>query len=554
MILNFLKKQNLLILLILVSLLPLLSLLQPGLPITHDGQDHVARIANFYTSLTEGNLVPRWAGNLNWGYGHPILMFLYPLSSYSASFFHFLGFSLVDSVKLVFAGAFILSGVFMYMWIRDFLGEKAGFVAAILYMFAPYRFIDLYVRGAIGEHMAFVFVPLICFLLLKISKTKKFNSLYFVFSTLSFTGLILSHNALLIMFLPFILFYAAYLVFESKIRSTLILQFAGVFILGFGVSAFFIVPAFLEGKYTLRDIVTKGVALGRFVALKDLIYSPWNFGQTGQFSTQVGLAGWFSAILSPIILFRLRKKNKSLFLFFGFVLIFFLLSIFIMLPVSSFLWQGFSTLQKFQFPWRFLSVSIFCTAILSGFIVYSLQNKKLQTVTLVLAVFLGVFLTKDFWYPKGYLIKSETFYTQVYDGTTDTGESAPIWSVRFMEKRPKAEVEVIAGAAQIKKISRNSTIHKYEIESKGQSRIRENTLYFPGWKVYLDKQELNDIQFQDSTNRGLITFYVPDGKHIISLVFENTKLRLISNLITAGSIVALCVILIFYFIKPARNK
>ena len=126
MILNFLKKQNLLILLILVSLLPLLSLLQPGLPITHDGQDHVARIANFYTSLTEGNLVPRWAGNLNWGYGHPILMFLYPLSSYSASFFHLLGFSLVDSVKLVFAIGFISSGIFMYIWIREFLGEKAA--------------------------------------------------------------------------------------------------------------------------------------------------------------------------------------------------------------------------------------------------------------------------------------------------------------------------------------------------------------------------------------------------------------------------------------------
>ena len=81
------KDKKYLLLLILISLVPLLSLFKSGLPLTHDGQDHVARIANFYRSLIEGNLVPRWAGNLNWGYGHPILMFLYPLPSYLASFF-----------------------------------------------------------------------------------------------------------------------------------------------------------------------------------------------------------------------------------------------------------------------------------------------------------------------------------------------------------------------------------------------------------------------------------------------------------------------------------
>src|SRR5688572_3623586 len=105
---EILRRKNLFpwLLLFLLSLLPLFDFLKPGLPLTHDGIDHVARIANFYQNLTEGNLVPRWAGNLNWGFGHPILMFLYPLPSYFASLFHFLGFSLIDSVKLVFAAFF----------------------------------------------------------------------------------------------------------------------------------------------------------------------------------------------------------------------------------------------------------------------------------------------------------------------------------------------------------------------------------------------------------------------------------------------------------------
>ncbi len=59
------KSFNLFILLMIIAFIPLLDLLNPGLPITHDGQDHIARIANFYQNLEEGNIIPRWAGNLN---------------------------------------------------------------------------------------------------------------------------------------------------------------------------------------------------------------------------------------------------------------------------------------------------------------------------------------------------------------------------------------------------------------------------------------------------------------------------------------------------------
>src|SRR3989338_998222 len=96
------KKYLMLVLIVAIGLIPLLDLFRQGMFLSHDGQDHVVRIANFYQSLSEGNLIPRWAANLNWGYGHPILMFLYPLPSYLASLFHGIGFSFVMSVKLIF--------------------------------------------------------------------------------------------------------------------------------------------------------------------------------------------------------------------------------------------------------------------------------------------------------------------------------------------------------------------------------------------------------------------------------------------------------------------
>jgi len=55
------------------------DLLKPGLPFTHDSQNHLMRIANYTIALREGQLPPRWAPNLNNRFGYPVFNFNYPL-------------------------------------------------------------------------------------------------------------------------------------------------------------------------------------------------------------------------------------------------------------------------------------------------------------------------------------------------------------------------------------------------------------------------------------------------------------------------------------------
>ncbi|HVZ12398.1 MAG TPA: 6-pyruvoyl-tetrahydropterin synthase-related protein, partial [Patescibacteria group bacterium] len=385
------------ILITFLSILPLLGLIHPGLPVTHDGQDHVARIANFFLSLTEGNLVPRWAENLNWGYGHPIMMFLYPLPSYMASIFHLFGLGFVDSTKIVFAVSFIFSGIFMYLWLSEFLGEIPAISGAILYNFAPYRFVDLYVRGAIGEHVAFIFPPLVAYFILKLSKKNKRHKWYIVGLALSTACLILAHNAMSLMFLPFLFVYAIYLFLLNRNFVFLGKSIGGI-ALGFLLSAFFWIPAFLEGRYTLRDIVVGDEVFKRFVDVPSLIYGPWSYGITGQFSVQVGILQWVAFLFSIPILFIAYKKNKNIFILLCITLIYFLGSLFIMLPVSTFVWKSISIIQKFQFPWRFLSISVFSIAII-GAVVMDYIPKKLQSILLILMLaFLAIF-NRDYWLP-----------------------------------------------------------------------------------------------------------------------------------------------------------
>ncbi len=561
------KKISLPLILFILSLLPLLDLSHPGLPITHDGQDHVARIANFYQNLQEGILIPRWAPNLNWGYGHPILMFLYPLPSYVASLFHAFGFSFVDSTKLVFTAAYILSGLAMFLWLKEFLTKEAAFIGSLLYIFAPYRFVDLYVRGAIGEHVAFIFPPLIFYFLFKLSKKHESSSKvaewtpsrWTLLGSLSLAGFILSHNAISLMFLPIFFLYAIFLISQSKNPSYVIRHTSYIFLLGFSLSAFFWLPAFSEGKYTLRDIVTNGGFENNFGSFNQFIYGPWNYGGSGQFTLQVGILHWIGVLLSiPLCLYLYRKRNKLWIMCFS-LLIIFITSLFLIDKNSQIIWQKITLIQKFQFPWRFLSVVIFTSSVLgaiavsffpkmlfkklsdlvipSGAIVKS--RNLMPQITLPIIITVGIlFLNKDYMSAKGYLNKPESFYTSAYPGTTDTGESAPIWSVRFMEKVPKSHVEVIQGKADVKEGKRTTTIHQYKISNAANAGIRENTLYFPGWQVLVDGKPV-DIQYQDANNRGVITFFVGNGNHDVQIKFTETRLRLIADIISIVGLIAL---------------
>jgi len=333
------------------SLLPLWVLLNPGLPVTHDGIDHVARIANFYQSLKEGNVVPRWAANLNWGYGHPILMFLYPLPSYIASLFHFLGLSFVDSTKMVLAVSMVGSGLVMYLWLAAAFGKRAGFIGGLLYVFAPYRFVDLYVRGALGEHVAFVFPPLVLYFLYKMSQSISVKRLLVnsIGVTVSTALLILSHNAIAVMFLPIIGVYILYLfLFESKQRWIFGLASIAALIAGFGLSAFFWIPAFFEGKYTLRDIVTSGDAITRFVPWSWFVYSPWNYGQGDTLTKSLGIAQWLGVIAAVIAIGKAKKSSVRIILISTIAILFF--SFFIMTSWASPVWKEITLLSKIPIP------------------------------------------------------------------------------------------------------------------------------------------------------------------------------------------------------------
>ena len=162
------KKINLFIFLLFISILPIISIFRAGDYESGDFNIHIYRIMAFYDSLLEGNFMPSWAGELNATYGNPLFIFNYSLPYYIISFFHFIGITFISSMKIYLGLTLYLSGIFMYLWVRELTGNKlAAFTSAIFYIFSPYHLIDVHFRATLGESTIIMLAPIQLYFLTK---------------------------------------------------------------------------------------------------------------------------------------------------------------------------------------------------------------------------------------------------------------------------------------------------------------------------------------------------------------------------------------------------
>ena len=490
------KKFIILLVLALISILPLLP---SGFYKSHDGELHLARIAAYTQALKQGQFPVRWASGLNYHYGYPIFNFVYPLPYLLAGGFNLAGLGLATSLKLVLGLSLILSAIFMY--------QAAGLTAAIVYLYAPYRILNVYVRAALGEAVAFVFPPLILW-----GYWKK-NRLMMI---LGIAGLILSHNALALVFLAFL-----GLLMIKKIK-TLILPLG----LSLGLTAWFWLPSLMELKYTLAKIyLSQKDFHDYFVPLKNLVYMPWEFSGDS-IPTYVGILG-----ILIMILFGWQLWKGKIDRWLGAVILgSWLVSIFLCTKASLFFWKHLPLIAFFQLPWRFLSLTVLTTSLAAGLV------RRGSATIIILAIGLALPILKV----QNYEAVDESYFQRYPKTTTWHNEGSPVWTAGEADHYPASDYEVI-GQAEVTGWQKKELKHEFRISSQETVRFIDNTIYFPGWRVVIDGQA-TEIQFQDPNYRGLITFSIPQGDHKIEVIFTKTKVRLIAELISIVSFAALLLI------------
>ncbi|MGQ9500482.1 MAG: 6-pyruvoyl-tetrahydropterin synthase-related protein [Anaerolineae bacterium] len=587
---------------LLLSLFAIGPLMQPGYFWgAHDARNSVYFLFEFDRSIRDGIFWPRWGPDWGFGYGYPFWNIYAPLAYYVGELLVLLGFDHTTAVKLVFALSILGSAASMYLFARRLLGRTGGVIASVVYVYVPYHLFDLYVRAALAESFAFVFIPLVFWGFFELVEQPRIRAI--VGAACAYTGLVLSSNVLLVLITPCVVGYvvilallrawqkrassggAIGLICADGVRHAL----PGItaFLLGIGLQAVFLFPALMERNYVRLDQWFGGrYAFGSdFVYFHQLFSPVWGFGASvpGP-DDKVG----FQLGLLPLVLFCLsfltvsRVQNPTVRWTLRFWQVVTIVAIFLMTPASAIVWREVPLLSTVQFPWRLGVLTTHGFALLGGAIMTRRATTTSSTgaddvprwamrslIPLVLLLIIGAYPylvaeVRDPLPTEGPVSLAALFrYQQASDemtGTTAWARRIPSWS-------PLAE-QVVRGETINTKVNYSaipqdgrlgvhsvemSTVHElvWVYAADDQQDVTFLTAYYPGWNAYIYedlKYPQDDLkarvgkliaraEIRTTPDEGWIVVHVPQGEHFLELRFEDTPVRRVGKVVSAFSFV-----------------
>lgn len=544
-----------------------------GIPFFSDDAvtHHAVWYVHFSDQLLSGDLYPRWLMGMNRGLGSPIFFYYPPVPFFIASLFkpffpgdvhgwHQLGVSA--------SLALIASGFCASLWLKEVTDKSSALIASILYMATPYHLAsDLYIRGALAEYWAFVWMPLILFFSHKITKGDK----------LAVAGLAISYALLVMTHLPTTLIFSilpiCYAIFLSdtgrKLKTAGITS--GAMALGAGLSAIYLWPAMTMQQFVFLDRMTTGY----------FSYKNWLF-----FSN---LSLWWDEKLPVLLLlidltvitccaFIITRSNpdKLTRRLNAFWFIAAMASVLMMTDVSRPVWLIFPALQKIQFPWRFNAILSVATTALLAFSISSLRkwegtlaNKICKAVALLFII--GWIPATDWAIWQAYPFNNQNQedanykYKEIaqdrevpeyyprwnramaeFDWQNSVDEDA--WDSQLNEKYESlwkrvgesegrlSKVKIVEGTGQVDINSWQRGEILLHVNAVTDMRLYVSQFYFPNWTAHL-VGESSVLNVQPSLPDGLISLSVPSGDHQIQLRFGKSRAETTGELISLISIV-----------------
>lgn len=275
-----------------------------------------------------------------------------------AEIFHLLGFSYLAAIKLVYAFAWIASGLTMYALARRWFSENGALLAATVYVYLPYQIATVYVRGALAEAVAWSALPLAVLVVVRPPTADR---------RLAERVLALAPFALLFLIQPgfAILFTLVALAISFALRGRAALDGLRSAVGGLALGALLYLPTILRyGANSARDGFS-----ANFVLPFQLFAALWGFGEsTGsfldQFPLQLGVAPVGLAIVAVALAWRgdarALELRRVVAVFLGAAIGLTLLTFEIASPV----WRVLDVFVAY--PWQLLAFAGLALAIVAG--------------------------------------------------------------------------------------------------------------------------------------------------------------------------------------------
>lgn len=450
---------------------------------THDGEYHIIRFWQFYTSLAGGTWFPRWAPDLNQGYGIPLFTFQYPFPNYIGSLFHFLGISFVDSVKWTLGAGYLAALLFCFLWMSRIYGKKAAVTATIACAFVPYWFIDIYIRGSVGEVWAIVWV----FATLYAIASEK-RLLLAVFVAL----LVVSHNILSLVCTPILMVYAC--MHHKKL--------IGYIVLGVGAASYFWIPALYEQQYIQG--LSRVNLFDYFPRLDQLLVPSWGSGFRGQItggnemSYQIGILPTVLFIWTAVSTLRIRGVKKDIYFAFWCMGA----AVFLMTPFSMWVWRLFPFSYFIQYPWRLLSVVVLMTPVYAGHIA---ARYKFGWIVAGIAVLFAFGYSR----PVTYEPRTDAYYLTQPSFTRGTNSMGNAFQTKWFAAADDISTDFLLSSGTVSAVRESPIVYRIRTAATQSGVLKAPIAYYPGWLLDTGKRSIPG--YADAN--GLLAFEVGSGMH-----------------------------------------
>ncbi len=564
------------------------SLANPWYFTMHDFQ-HVARLHLLHQGLMQGQWYVRWVDVLGFNFGYPLFNFYPPLIYYIAELFNVFGLNLIVSIKSMIVIGYVAGAWGMYLLTRQALTQVqrpgrldaaltnacAG-VSAVLYTYFTYHAVLVYVRGAFAEFFGMAVVPYAYWSLERLRQDRSSGNIILFAVILAL--LILSHPFVAVPFLLFAGSFYFFFLFFTKQKWKFTMRLALSSVLGFGLSAFFWLPSYVERQYTLvNDILLTQLADFRihFVYPQQLWYSPWGFGGSGQgfmdnMTFQLGKIHLGFAVLSvflAVAFFATGKRcDRDVFARYIYYVAALVISIFLMVPASLPVWEFIQPIQYLQFPWRFLTFTSVFISIAGAYSFFYFAHflsrfkwaKGIFYVIISIASLISVAVYGKYFHPEQYIRKSEgelTSFSEIaWNVSNSSFEFAPrgiaLTKSRYgtsivdikVTDLTKAVFEISHPRATVQQLSNSFTKKTFRVTTPEQVDFTLNTFYFPGWAAYIDGKK---VPISDNNRFKLITISIEQGNHSVEFRFVDTPIRFWAGIISlvSGAFVGLYLLL-----------
>lgn len=510
-------------------------------PDTPDGLFHLHRVRALAEALRWGVLYPRWFPDFAFGYGYPVLNFYAPAFYYPPALLHLAGLDAVTAVRIVLGLAYGLSGLAAYALLRRWARPWPAALGALLYLAYPYRLYDLFVRGALPEFAAFLWLPLVALTTLRWMETGKAGLL--ILTSLSWAGLLLTHNlsALMALGMAVVIGLAALLIGQGRKgarsqgrKGAIVLWLVLPILFGLALSAPYVLPALAESGWVGLGAVaaTKGYA-AHFAPLAGLFaWSPvYPYPDASLPTVPVPGYALVIVLLALILAFLPRAQKQQVPLAAGGMLA--AIALWLTTAQSAWAWDILSPfLGRLQFPWRWQTIAALALGLALASLLdladQSLSRLRFRLLRLMFLTVLSAFLLLYAFaglspQPASYRAAALTPQQMwAFDaehgqvGATWTGEFLPRWVQEqrwAIGREPEGAGEQRGRAEppdQVRVVAQGYLHERLVYEATEPATLVFHAFYYPAWRVEVDGRP---VPTGPAGELGLLSASVPAGRH-----------------------------------------